>query len=246
MADYVNRHPFGMDPSEDQIADAVAEAKKVYEGIPATTCDHRVDCCSAGCPNMYYNEFLAIRRGVVDKMSKKERIDLTIGCVQRYLQHQLELKPCVFLKDNMCSVYEHRHLKCRLYGLIPDSLYSWITKTVADDMQVDRKCLPLCNQCQFVKVAPEDAERFPDGKVPESDIKKMEKRLISLDKKLGMKKEIQEDGFGFLTYHDWHLLFEFGEEWMEKLTQLRINLKEKQKEQFVESLKNALESKLEG
>jgi hypothetical protein len=30
---YVNRHPFGMDPTEEQIAEAVAEARKVYEGI---------------------------------------------------------------------------------------------------------------------------------------------------------------------------------------------------------------------
>ena len=44
MADYVNRHPFGMDPSEDQITDAVAEAKKVYEKyqIPSASLKERI------------------------------------------------------------------------------------------------------------------------------------------------------------------------------------------------------------
>lgn len=234
-----------MDPSEDQIAYATKTAMEVYEDTPETTCCHKAACCNAGCPNMYYSEFLSVRRGAVDKMTPEERLNLTLECVKRYLQDQRTPKPCVFLKkDNMCGIYEFRHLKCRLYGLIPDSLYDWIANSVADEMGVPREEVPLCNQCEFVKVKPEFQEKFPTGKVPEDDIKAMERRMRELDRGLGMSKETQDDGFGFLTYHDWHLLFEFGEKWMETLTQLRLKWTDEEKEKFVGDLKSALEKKL--
>ena len=88
-------------------------------------------------------------------------------------------------------------------------------------------------------------KRFPSGKVPEKMIKKLEKRMKWIDKGLGLDKKIQDDGFGFLTYHDWTLLVEFGEAWMANLTKLRKNLKKSEKEQFLDSLKAALVRQLE-
>ena len=238
-----NHFPFGMDPSEERIANTVEKVRKVYEGCPPTICNHRAECCQAGMPNMYAGEFISLRRGAIDKMSKKDRTDLTVECIRRYLYNQKKPKPCAFLKDSMCGVYEFRPLKCRLYGLIPDSMYDRVANSVAKEMGVPREEVPLCNQCPFVKVKPEFQDRYPDGKIPEKEIKKMEKTMREYDRSLGMKKELQDQGFSFLTYHDWHLLFEFGEEWMEKLTKLRLNLKDEEKEQFISSLKIALEKK---
>ena len=95
-------------------------------------------------------------------------------------------------------------------------------------------CLHLVN----VKIKPEFAKRFPDGKVPEKTIRKMEKRMVWIDRGLGATKATEK--YFFLTYHDYHLLFEFGEAWMVNLTKLRKNLKKNEKEQFLDSLKSAL------
>lgn len=236
------RHPFGMNPTEKVLDMAVVGAREVYEGCPETTCCQRAICCHAGCPNMYYSEFLSIRRGAVDRMTSEQRVNLTVECVRRYLQDQRKAKPCVFLgKDNLCQIYEHRHLKCRLYGLIPPNLYEWITAEVAKELNTPKSEIPLCSQCDKVEVKPEYKDKFPNNKVPESSIKKMEKRMRELDRTLGMSQEVQDEGFGFLTYHDWHLLFELGEEWMETLTKLRTKFTDEQKEQFVQSLKIQLE-----
>lgn len=233
--------PFGMNPSEQEIEKAVASVREEYKNVPETVCCHKAECCNAGCPNMYWGEFLSIRRGVVDKMTSQQRIDVTVKCLQRYLYDQSKPKPCLFLgADNKCTIYDYRHLKCRLYGLIPDSLYSLNANTVAKEMGVPREEVPLCSQCKFVKVKPEFKDKFPNNKVPQSSIKKMEKSMRELDRGLGLEKEIQDEGFGFLTYHDWHLLFEFGEKWMESLTKIRLHCTDEEKEKFVSALKSEL------
>lgn len=237
------KFPFGIDPTEKQVAGAVDAVRAVYYGTPETTCCSLAECCSAGMPNIYFSEFLAIRRGAVDVMNDEQRTNLTVECIRRYLQTQEKKKPCAFLKENKCSIYENRPLKCRLYGLIPNDLYDEVAEAVAAEMKRPRAEVPLCTQCPLVKVKPEFLERFPDGKVPRSAIENMENSLRKLDRDLGMKKETQDQGFGFLTYHDWHLLFEFGEEWMEKLTKLRISWNDEKKEQFILSLKSALEAR---
>jgi Fe-S-cluster containining protein len=236
------KYPFGIDPTEEDIASAVEQGQKIYEGCPETTCCSKNECCNAGCPNLYFTEFLNIRRGAVDKMPPEQRINLTIECVKRYLQDQRKSKPCVFLgKDRLCTIYPYRHFKCRTYGLIPPSLYDWIANSVSKEMGVDRSEVPLCNQCTDVKIKPEFKDKFPDGIIPEKTIRDMENHFRVLDRTLGLSKKLQDEGFGFLTYHDWHLLFEFGPEWMETLTQFRLKWTDEQKEKFISELKTALE-----
>lgn len=242
--DYQNHHPFDMDPSDAQIQNAIDSVSEVHSGCPETTCCSKAVCCRAACPNMYYAEFIAIRRGHVEGLTSKERTTLTIECVKRYLQGQDKPKPCVFLReDNKCNIYPHRHLKCRLYGLIPDSVYEWAVNSVAQEMGRPPQDMPLCNQCTFVKIKPEFAEKFPDGKVPEFSMKNMENKMREIDRGLGMSKDTQDNGFGFLTYHDWHLLFEFGEEFLEMMTKFRLKWTDSEKDKFIADLKIALEAR---
>lgn len=237
-------YPYGMNPDDKVVEKVVKDVANVYDGCPETTCCHKAECCRAQCPNMYFSEFIAIRKEEVDKWSREDRLNLTIECVRRYLQSDNKQKPCVFLKkDNMCAIYGHRHLKCRLYGLIPDDMYERNVNQVASEMATPKELVPLCNQCQFVKVKPEYQNKFPDNKVPEKDIRRMEQKFRDFDIKLGLPKKVQDDGFGFLTYHDWHLMFELGTEWMGKLTVLRLKLGDMEKEQFLMALKNALEER---
>lgn len=229
-----------MQPTDEQIKTAVRKCREIQNSCPETTCNHRIECCTAGCPNMYYSEFLSIRLGVVDSMPKEKRLELTMACIRTYLCVS-EIRPCVFLNDKMCSIYPYRHIKCRLYGMIPPKTFDRIANTVAVENKVKRETLPLSQQCPFVKLKPEWATKFPNNYVPEECIQKMETQLREIDRKdLGMDEKRQKKGFGFLTYHDWHLLFEFGPTWMETLTKLKLELNKEGKEQFLKALEEKL------
>lgn len=237
-------HPYGITPPLLEVARAVDKTQEVYKPLPETTCDHRAICCKAGCPNMYYAEFYSIYSNYVMKMPREKRIELTLQCIRQYLQPQSveKTKPCVHLSsDNKCTVYSSRPLKCRLYGLIPPALYNKIVSAVAEDMQVEKEKLPLCQQCDRVKIKPEFADKFPSGKIPQPMIKEMEQALKDNDLRLGIPKSVQDDGFGYLTYHDWHVMFELGEKVMEVLTKSRLTFSEDKKEQLVVALKKLLD-----
>jgi len=144
----------------------------------------------------------------------------------------------------MFRIYDWRQLKCRTYGLIPKTLYDWIVESVAKESGVKKDALPMCKQCDQVKIIPECIKGregdFPDGKMTERMIRKMEMDIRDIDISLGMSPSLQAKGYGFLTYHDWHLLFELGEEFMEKLTLVRKNPNDEGKEQFLKSLADSL------
>ena len=239
------QHPFGIRPTDAEVIRATKKAASYYAELPETTCGHRACCCKAGCPNMYYSEYLNIRDAYVDKMSKDERFELLMGCIWYYLFNQYEdgqpvAKPCLHLsKDNMCQVYSARPLKCRTYGLVPADMHREIVEAVAKENKMDPGEIPLCIQCPFVKVKPEYAEKFPDNRIPEETIRRIEAALSKTDRDIGISKKIQEEGYGFLTFHDWHLMCELGETWMSNLTPLRQKLSKVAKEQFFQDLKKA-------
>lgn len=235
--------------SDKRVDMALTAVNKAYEPLPETTCKSLACCCKVACPNMVFSEFLNIYKNFVLKMSREERLDLTIECVKSYLINQGPViieKPCVFLsKTNMCNVYDARPLKCRTYGIIPHNLYKKIVDRVSIDTGINARDIPLCVQCPFVKIKPEFADRFPNGKLPENMIKEIEMELKAIDNTLmGVSSEAQEKGFGFLVYHDWHLIFEMGTGWLEKLTPIRLKFSQKQKDDFVESLRKLLQAQL--
>lgn len=242
-------NPFGIGPSEDKVASAISEARACHEELPETTCKQRACCCKAGCPNMYYSEYLNMRTNL-DAMAPDESVDLLVKCVRQYLVGQtvekdgkksINQKPCVFLgRDNNCQVYAVRPMKCRTYGLVPARLHDEAVDQVSKEMGVPKNEVPLCVQCPFVKVKPEHSHKFPDGKIPEDMIRGIEQRLRNADNSLGITKGIQNMGHSYLTFHDWHLMSELGEEWMATLTPIRQTKSEEWKDKFVQDLREAL------
>ena len=147
-------YPFGLNPTEEQIQKAVTKVAEIYSELPETTCLSRTVCCHSENPNLYFSEALFLRRQTVDKWDKKARINLTLECVRRYLYDQNDkdgTRSCVFLKDDKCSIYQARQLKCRLYGLIPDALYDRNADAVAKQSGIPRSEYALCNQCPNVQ-----------------------------------------------------------------------------------------------
>lgn len=246
-------YAYGINPTNKQVRNSIKSAKKVYDALPETTCDHRACCCNAGCPNMYYSEYLDIKVNYVDKMGKEERLQLLLDCIWYYLLEQHEevdgkmvavKKPCLHLDDEKgwCKVYDARPLKCRTYGLVPPDMHRKVVDQVAEESGVEKGDVPLCIQCPFVKIKPEYKDRFPDGVVPEETIRWAEEALMAADRDLGISKEIQKQGYGFLTWHDWHIMSEIGEGWMATLTVFRKEKDREWKEKFLEDMKMAFEA----
>lgn len=241
--------PYGINPSRKDLREAKDLATLAYGDLPETTCKHRACCCKAGCPNMYFSEYMNIRDNHISKMNKEDRLDLLVQCVRYYLMPQYEEaegkktavpKPCLLLDGEMCSVYQHRPLKCRTYGLVPADMHRKVVAAVAKENGIPAEDIPLCVQCPFVKVAESSRDKFPDGVIPEEMIASIEDRISRADRGLGISKKLQEMGYGFLAFHDWHIMCELGETWMANLTPMRLHKDKEWKEKFIEDLKVAL------
>ncbi len=198
-------HPYGMKPSDYEIVEAVKKTNNVYNKMEDPEVEPRD--LGVGGPEMYYCEFLNVRMNYVDKLSKQERLDLTIACIKRYLEIESAEKIDLFDKE---KAYEWRPLECR------------------------------------VKVT--------------SDFKKLvafTAQLRIIDRDLGMPRDLQDGiirkgqkvkatrSVGVLVYHDWHLMAEMGVPWVRNLSTLKNKLKDSEKEQFVSSLKDALQASLD-
>lgn len=219
-----------------EVVSALNTVSNIYQKIPQTSCSQCTTCCKSGCPHMYWIEFINIRRLYVDKLDKKARLELTLKCIEKYISND-EIKPCVFLNDKDCALYKCRHLKCRLYGLYPNKIYEQMVDEEVKETGKARETIPLCQQCPNVKICSEEKEKYPEGCLTEKFIKSSEFALKALSKKLNAGKE---DTPEYLTYHDWHMFFEFGPAWMEQLSQVRLKMDEKGKQDFLNQLRVTL------
>jgi Fe-S-cluster containining protein len=203
---------------------------------------------------MYYVEYMGLREGLLDRMPDSWRAEFIIQCVNYYLLKQFDgdgnnriptEKPCLLLDgDKKCMAYKDRPLKCRTYGLVPADMHRLIVESVSKDTKIEKKNLPLCVQCPFVKIVEEDRKSYPDDVVPAEKIAKMESEIRAKDQHLGISKKFQDLGLAFLTLHDWHIMSEMGEEWMSRLTPIRTEKSQEWKNKFLEDLRHAVFSKV--
>jgi Fe-S-cluster containining protein len=84
----------------------------LMEGIPGGTCDSCGACCHDNVP-LSAVEFMRI-------VSRLHEGDLLAEAVQKaqdwYLNQFDRVQPCIFLVDNLCTIYNQRPLTCRLFG----------------------------------------------------------------------------------------------------------------------------------
>lgn len=228
---------------------AIDKVKSLVEMVPDTTCAHRGICCRAGCPNMTLAEYVWISRDYIEKLSKDQRLDLIMKCVRLYItpQDPTKWRPCPLLSSSMtCEAYSARPFRCRTYGLIPEKLYRNMCERVEKETKVPSTFTPLCIQCKLVKIKPEFSEKFPDGKISEEMIVDIETQLKANDRELGIEEKVQDAGFSYLTFHDWHLLMTLGDQVMESLTQIRLQTSKDSKEHFLVLLKQQIADSLKG
>ena len=124
------RKLYNVELSESKVRPSFVSLKVVYDSMPKTTgCETCKDinkdnihyCCKTIVPSAYYSEFLYAWEQVEKKWNKTDKLNLLLRSIKNHLIDS-ESKGCPFY-DNGCTIYEHRFLQCRMYGIIPRS--SW-------------------------------------------------------------------------------------------------------------------------
>lgn len=143
-------HPYGMSPSDRDIVEAVKDTKSAYSHLGEAQNQDLPDLGKCG-PAMYYCEFMAVRNNYIDKLSRVERLDLTIECIQRYLE--LDSAPACTLFEKGKG-YEWRPIECRIVkGTDKDMVFSALAELRSIDRALgmprklqDTKCSTLLYQ----------------------------------------------------------------------------------------------------
>jgi Fe-S-cluster containining protein len=190
-----------------------------------TTCKRSLCCCKAACPQMRYSEFLDLITHIWSNSSQNEIVELICKSIEYFFKFEFEkfgketlIKPCMLLdeENKCCSVYEHRPLDCKMYGLWPSELYEKRASNFSQiyiDKGLSKEEIPLNRQCPLVKRVNTDKE------LNKEVIEKMYSSLDSLDRIVGdFTEEDIEKNNNSRTFHDWLMLKVYGEETLADLT----------------------------
>lgn len=224
--------------------------KSVYEDTISleTKCCHKCECCNVAMPQINYCEFINIVTALWKDEDDSIKIDFICTSIEYYFRNEYDkwgmdslIKPCMFLKDNMCSIYENRPLACRLYGQWPEKMYNErvdkFEKAYAK-YGLTRKDLPLGRQCGDVTRVDTSQE------LTEEVIESLYDMLDDLDKTVGDFSSLQvKQKENYRTFHDWLLLKIFGEEWLSMITSFILAANREQMEDQIGQLQVAVQEK---
>src|SRR5712672_3939236 len=107
---FLKNHPHF---SSEQIDNIVFELDaKVWKKIDCTTC---ANCCRHVSPTLAEEDVARLARHLSQSNAEFIATYLAPAESGSELPWVTRNKPCPFLKDNLCSVYEHRPANCRDY-----------------------------------------------------------------------------------------------------------------------------------
>jgi Fe-S-cluster containining protein len=218
---------------------------EIHETIPDTTCKRRNVCCNAGCPPMYFVEFINVLDYINENVSQKVLSKIASKCIDNYFSDEV-IKPCPLFDDG-CLIYDARPVNCRLYGQIPDEEYKKRQERESNEFVMsaqeikikmglkDIEDVPLYNQCPHVEPIKDtggiiDSERYNQIFEILNDI---EHTFLSA-------MDLSIDLTSYKTFHDHYLWFTVGEDMLEKWTILKIYLSDDPilKNDFIEKMKD--------
>lgn len=143
-------HPYGMCPSDRDVLEAVKDTQGAYKHLGEAQNQDLPDLGKCG-PAMYYCEFLSVRHYYIDKLSRPERLDLTVECIRRYLETANAPACSLFDKG---KAYDCRPIECRIVkGTDKDMVFSALAELRSIDRALgmprkmqDTKCGTLTYQ----------------------------------------------------------------------------------------------------
>jgi Fe-S-cluster containining protein len=215
-------NPYGISTLDANIRAPIVSLNVLYDQMPETYgCEkcHEVNgadaiwCCRELHPSMYYVEFLNIWQEV-QKWNKDKRADVIVRSIRNHLIGEVE-KGCIFWSGE-CLVYERRPLSCRIYGVIPEQSWNARIDTLKKRYGEDYNPRPQCN---LVSVKGDVITKDQEDK--------WFKHTRNCELRIGMSPEsvnAHDDPQGsYRTFHDHILLELFDEEFLTKLSMIRLS-----------------------
>lgn len=197
---------------KEKLVKAFSNLHNLYNIIPKTKgCMENINikgegckawCCFFQTPQLLYSEFLLLWQFISKNWSDDEICDLFERCMLNAV-NSLPSKKCVFFDEEkfMCKTHKVRPFNCIIYGITPDeefeSRYLRLKKEYKSILGAVAK-----PQCSLVSTV--------DGsKVTKEDTDKWWKKLVKIEKSIGIPKDMVTDAIGgsYRTIHDHILLY---------------------------------------
>jgi hypothetical protein len=216
----------------EQYQEIFEELEKIHSEIPQTKCDQKNECCKAGCPPMYYSEFLYLLENFNSQLDSDKKQKVINNCIDNYFSLDV-IKPCP-LFDGGCLVYDSRPVNCRIYGIIPNCKYVERRKRSSDQFTMSAKEMkekmnlesikdvPLYNQCDCVKIVKNNKEK--SEKISTLVYDDIFKKLLEIEGKTLPKYNIKSTDLYYKTFHDHYLFKLVGETVLRKWTTIKMSI----------------------
>jgi Fe-S-cluster containining protein len=90
---------------------------RIYAEFPQVSCDNCARCCFES-PGLFFIEFLAALDLLAGMPRARQEQVLRRALHELFFSWVDAGRACVFLESGGCTIYEHRPLACRLFGLV--------------------------------------------------------------------------------------------------------------------------------
>lgn len=227
-------HPYYeilVDTSDLNFVSLLGKLNEYYKKIPNTKCINcpgkcgvEADCCKSFSPPMLFIEFIAILKTMAS-LPKEKLKEVHYNCFASYLNPE-QAKPCMLLKETLCSVYAQRPLACRLFGLYPKKEYEDRLDRVSKELKVSIDETPFAKQCQNIessgtKTVPTETSQKIFENIHELDVQLFEDRAVGKYFVYGTKT--------YMPFDAHWLLLHIGPDELQNLTAIKLNLRDLRK-----------------
>ncbi len=222
-------HPYyeiEVDTDDLKLISLIGKLKEEYKKIPNTKCLNcpgkcgvEADCCKVFSPPMLFIEFISILRNI-SKLPKEELKKIHYQCFESYLNSDLA-KPCMLLKENLCSVYNERPLSCRLFGLYPQKEYNERLDRIQKELDIDISEIPFNKQCENIKSSGQKAVQTETSKRIHGNMHDIDVQLFD-NPQVGSYFVYNTQTY--LPFDAHWLLLHLGAEKLQDLTVMKLNL----------------------
>lgn len=225
---------------------AKRDLNNIYEEIPSTEgclkyialsvsnggCGGK--CCEIQQPSLFVSEFTNTMNWIRNNFSVSEIIDVNINAIRTYVLGK-PTNGCIFFdKENKtCTIHKVRPLACRLYSQEPEEEFKpkYERLKILYENNPDANLMEQCNLTQTI------------GEKPTKErINGWWERLKLIEQDIGIdRKDLHdEDGGSYRTYVDHILLSSYSGDFLNKLTVIRENGSQEEKESFLKILEEQI------
>jgi Fe-S-cluster containining protein len=187
------------------------ELSKIYKQIQGGTCSSCGSCCYDNV-GLSACEFM----NVLLYLQEENRIEETKLAIEKwYLNQYTQVQACIFLKENLCSIYEVRPLTCRLFGHqeIEEQNYrvGLVLKQNTEDKEILSKEYGIEVSDEVLHHAIRQCDFIPNKRLSKEERSKIFDEIQQRDKDYYLSELIDEELIN-LSLIEWFIALYFDEE----------------------------------